>query len=35
MKEEDLEEITKEWSTNLLLSANPTKMSNIDSPEAV
>jgi hypothetical protein len=33
--EEDLEEITKEWSPQLLVSADPTEMSNIDSPETM
>jgi hypothetical protein len=28
LKEEDLKEITKDWSTNLLIPANPTNMSN-------
>jgi hypothetical protein len=35
MTEDDLEEITKEWSTNLLISADPTKMFNINRPEAM
>jgi hypothetical protein len=34
LTEEDLEEITKEWSTDLLVSADPIELSNIDSPEA-
>ena len=34
LTEEDLEEITKEWSVNLLISADPIDMSDIDSPEA-
>jgi hypothetical protein len=33
--EEELEEITKEWSTDLLIPADPTEISNIDSPKAV
>jgi hypothetical protein len=33
MTEEDLEEITKEWSTNLLILADPAEISDIDSPE--
>jgi hypothetical protein len=33
LTEEDLEEITKEWSVDLLVSADPTEMSDIDSPE--
>jgi hypothetical protein len=32
MKDE-LEEITKEWSMNLLVPANPMEMSNVGSPE--
>jgi len=28
-----LEEITKEWSTNLLVTADPKKMFDVDSPE--
>ena len=32
MTEEDLEEITKEWSTNLLVSTDPVEISDIDSP---
>jgi hypothetical protein len=32
--EEDLEEITKEWSTDLLILADPTKISKIDNPKA-
>jgi hypothetical protein len=31
--EEDLEEITKEWSVDLLVPANPVEMSNVDSLE--
>jgi hypothetical protein len=31
--EEDLEEITKEWLEDLLVSADPIEMSNIDSPK--
>ena len=34
MTEEDLEEITKEWSTNLLVLADPAELSDIDIPEA-
>ena len=30
--EEDLEEITKEWSANLLIPANPAEISDIDNP---
>jgi hypothetical protein len=32
LTEEDLEEITKEWSVDLLVSTDPTEMSDIDSP---
>jgi hypothetical protein len=32
--EEYLEEITKEWSVDLLIPANPTDFSDVDSPEA-
>jgi hypothetical protein len=32
LTEEDLEEITKEWSVDLLVSADPAEMSDIDSP---
>jgi hypothetical protein len=32
LTEEDLEEITKEWSANLLVSTDPAEMSDIDSP---
>jgi hypothetical protein len=34
LTEEDLEEINKEWSTNLLIPVDPTKVSNIDNPKA-
>jgi hypothetical protein len=33
--EEDLEEITKDWLVNLLIPADPTEMSDPDSPETV
>jgi hypothetical protein len=33
LTEEDLEEITKEWSVDLLVPADPVDISNIDSPE--
>jgi hypothetical protein len=33
MMEEDLEEITKDWSADLLIPADPVEMSDIDSPE--
>jgi hypothetical protein len=32
--EDDLEEITKEWSVDLLVPVNPTEISDVDSPEA-
>jgi hypothetical protein len=35
MTEDDLEEITKEWSLNLLVPADPAELSDIDSPEAM
>jgi hypothetical protein len=34
MTEEDLEEITKEWSTDLLVSVDPAEISDTDNPEA-
>jgi hypothetical protein len=34
LTEEDLEEITKEWSVDLLIPANPVELSDVDSPEA-
>jgi hypothetical protein len=33
LTEEDLEEITKDWSVNLLVPADPAEISDIDSPE--
>jgi hypothetical protein len=33
LMEEDLEEITKEWSTDLLIPENPVEISDIDSPK--
>jgi hypothetical protein len=33
--EEDLEQITKEWSADLLVPADPTEMSDVDSPKAM
>jgi hypothetical protein len=33
MTEEDLEEITKDWSMNLLILVDPAEMSDIDSLE--
>jgi hypothetical protein len=35
MTEDDLEKITKEWSADLLVAADPVEMSNIDRPEAM
>ena len=35
LTEDDLEEITKEWLTDLLVVANPIEMSNVDSPEVI
>jgi hypothetical protein len=35
LTEDDLEEITKEWSTDLLVAADPTEMSNVDIPKAM
>jgi hypothetical protein len=34
LTEDDLEEITEEWSTDLLISVDPVEMSNFSSPEA-
>lgn len=34
LTKEDLEEITKEWSADLLIPTNPTELSDIDSPKA-
>ena len=31
LTEDDLEEITKEWSVDLLIPANPVEMSDVDS----
>jgi hypothetical protein len=33
MREEDLEEITKEWSADLLIPTKPADISDIDNPE--
>jgi hypothetical protein len=33
--EDDLEEITKEWSTDLLIPAYPAEMPDVDSPETM
>jgi hypothetical protein len=35
LTEEDLEEITKEWSVDLLIPTDPMEISDIDSPEVV
>jgi len=35
LTEYDLEEITKEWSANLLIPVDPTDMSDVESPEAI
>jgi hypothetical protein len=35
LTEEDLEQITKEWSVDLLVAADPAEMSDVDSPEAM
>jgi hypothetical protein len=35
LREEDLEEITKEWSVDLLVPTNPAKIFDVDSPETV
>jgi hypothetical protein len=35
LTEEDLEEITKDWSVDLLIPVDPSEMFDIDSPEAV
>jgi hypothetical protein len=35
MRKEDVEEITKEWSVDLLVLADPTEMSDINSPGTV
>jgi hypothetical protein len=35
LTEEDLEEITKEWSVDLLVPADPADISDVDSPETV
>jgi hypothetical protein len=35
LKEKDLEEITKDWSLDLLIPADPAEISNIDSPKTV
>ena len=35
LTEDDLEEITKEWSANLLVAVDPADMSDKESPEAM
>jgi hypothetical protein len=35
LTKEDLEKITKEWSANLLVVADPAEMSDVESPEAM
>jgi hypothetical protein len=35
LTEDDLEEITKEWFADLLVLADPTDMSDVDSPETM
>jgi hypothetical protein len=35
LTKEDLDQITKEWSTNLLVAADPAEMSDVDSPKAM
>jgi hypothetical protein len=35
LTEDDLEEITKEWSMDLLIPVDPVELSDVDSPEAV
>jgi heme-binding NEAT domain protein len=35
LTEEDLEQITKEWSADLLVAADPIEMSDVDIPEAM
>jgi hypothetical protein len=35
LTEEELEQVTKEWSVNLLVAADPLEMSNVDRPEAM
>jgi hypothetical protein len=35
LTEDDLEEITKEWSVDLLVPADPAEMSDVDSPETM
>jgi hypothetical protein len=35
LTEEDIEDITKEWSADLLIPTNPVELSDIDSPEIV
>jgi hypothetical protein len=35
LAKEDIEKISKDWLANLLIPANPAKLSDIDSPETV
>ena len=35
LTEEDIEEIIKDWSVDLLIPMNPTELSDIDSPETI
>jgi hypothetical protein len=35
LTKEDLEQITKEWSADLLVATNPIEMSDVDIPEAM
>jgi RNase H-fold protein (predicted Holliday junction resolvase) len=35
LTKDDLEEITKEWSVDLFVVADPVEMSDVDSPEAM
>jgi hypothetical protein len=35
LTEEDLEQITKEWSVDLLVPVDPTEISDVESPEAI
>jgi hypothetical protein len=35
LTEEDIKEITKDWSTNLLIPVNPAELFDIDSPKTI
>jgi hypothetical protein len=35
LTEKDLEQITKEWSADLLIAADPVEMSDVDNPKAM